>query len=106
MGSETTLDLMNVRNDTLQTAIRRNRVSFPAQAPVYPGQTRGDVQWRLAVLYFVMGWSMSEVARKYKISRERAGQIVKAWRVLSVQKGYIQTIPPPWPPGDGLAGAP
>lgn len=89
-----TMDLKVLRNPELQRAIQKNYVSFPAQAPVYNKQARADIQWRLAVLYFVHGWSLSEVARRYKISRERAGQIVKAWRVLCVESGYIQEIPP------------
>jgi hypothetical protein len=88
------MDLKILRNPELQRAIRENYVSFPAQAPVYNNQARADIQWRLAVLYFVHGWSINEVAHRYKISRERAGQIIKAWRVLSVESGYIQEIPP------------
>jgi hypothetical protein len=88
------MDLKILRNPELQRAIRENYVSFPAQAPVYNRQARADIQWRLAVLYFVHGWSINEIARRYKLSRERAGQIIKAWRVLSVESGYIQEIPP------------
>ena len=87
------MDLTTLHNNELQEAIRGNRVSFPSQAPVYNRQSRADIQWRLAVLYFVRGWSLSGVARRYGMSRERAGQIITAWRVLSVQLGYIQEIP-------------
>jgi hypothetical protein len=88
------MDLKILRNSELQRAIRGNHVSFPAQAPVYNRQSRADIHWRLAVLYFVHGWSINQVARRYKLSRERAGQIIKAWRVVSVESGYIQEIPP------------
>jgi hypothetical protein len=88
------MDLKILRNPELQRAIRGNHVSFPAQAPVYKKQARSDIQWRLAVLYFVRGWPIDKIARRYKLSRERAGQIIKAWRVLSVESGYIQEIPP------------
>jgi hypothetical protein len=88
------MDLNILRNPELQRAIRENYVSFPAQAPVYNNQARADIQWRLAVLYFVHGLSINALARRYKLSRERAGQIIKAWRVLSVERGYIQEIPP------------
>jgi hypothetical protein len=87
------MDLKILRNHELQEAVRWNYVSFPAQAPVYRGQSRPDIQWRLAVLYFVQGWSLNNVAKKYGLSRERAGQILKAWRLLSVENGYIQEIP-------------
>jgi hypothetical protein len=88
------MDLRILRNPELQRAIRENYVSFPAQAPVYSNQARADIQWRLAVLYFVRGSSIGEVPRRCKLSRERAGQIVKAWRIVSVERGYIQEIPP------------
>lgn len=87
------MDLNILRNHELQEAVRWNYVSFPAQAPVYKGQSRPDIHWRLAVLYFVHGWSLNDLAKKYGMSRERAGQIVKAWRILSVRHGYIQEIP-------------
>ena len=96
------MDLIIARNHQLQLAVRRNRVSFPSQAPAYNTQSRPDIQWRLAVLYFVQGWSLSRAAAKYGISRERAGQILKAWRVRSVQKGYIQEIPPTVVEREGL----
>jgi hypothetical protein len=88
------MDLKILRNPELQKAIRENYVSFPSQAPVFRNQPRADIQWRLAVLYFVRGWSVNEVARRYGLSRERAGQIITAWRILSVEAGYIQEIPP------------
>jgi len=87
------MDLAVLENHELQNAIKRNLVSFPSQAPVFPRQSRSDIQWRLAVLYFVHRWSLGAIARRYDLSRERAGQIVKAWRVLSVRYGYIQEIP-------------
>jgi hypothetical protein len=87
------MNLQTLKNDELRRAIRTNQVSFPAAAPVFPKQSRADIGWRLALLYFVRCWSLNDIARRYRLSRERAGQIVKIWRVLAVQSGYIQEIP-------------
>jgi hypothetical protein len=87
------MDLLILKNDHLRRAIRRNQVSFPAGAPVFPRQSRPDIAWRLALLYFIRGWSMNDLALRYQLSRERAGQIVKGWRSLAIQSGYIQEIP-------------
>jgi hypothetical protein len=87
------MDLTILENHEIQSAVQRNLVSFPSQAPVFPRQSRPEIQWKMAVLYFLRRWSLSDIARRYGLSRERAGQIVKAWRVLSVEQGYIQEIP-------------
>lgn len=87
------VDLHSLNNDELRRFIRANQVSFPAVAPVFPQQSRSDIGWRLALLYFVRCWSLSEIAARYHLSRERAGQIVKLWRMHAVQSGYIQEIP-------------
>jgi hypothetical protein len=87
------MDLVNLNNDELRRAIHTNQVSFPAEAPVFPRQTRADIGWRLALLYFVRCWSLNDIGRKYRLSRERAGQIVKVWRIHAVRSGYIQEIP-------------
>ncbi|MDE3194703.1 MAG: hypothetical protein KGN84_00040 [Acidobacteriota bacterium] len=75
-------------------AIRRNLVCFPSQAPVFGKLPRRDVQWRLAVLYFIRGWSTREIARRYGLTRERCGQIISDWRVRAVNMGYIQDVTP------------
>jgi hypothetical protein len=87
------MDLLSLNNDELRRFIRSNEVSFPAEAPVFPQLTRADIGWRLALLYFVRCWSLGEIAKRYHLSRERAGQIVKVWRSQAVKTGYIQEIP-------------
>jgi hypothetical protein len=87
------VDLSHIGNPRLQSAISRNLVSFPAQAPVFPRQSRTDIQWRVALLYFVRGWSFSDIARRYGLTRSRAGQIARDWRKACVASGYIQEIP-------------
>ena len=92
-NSTTNPDLFDLGNRGLQAAVRGNLVSFPAQAPTYERQARPDIQWRLAVLYFVHGWSQTAAGRRYGISGPRAWQILKAWRLTSLKAGYIQEIP-------------
>ena len=88
------MDLALLGNRALQVAVRRNLVCFPSQAPIFGKQPRRDVQWRLAVLYFIRGWSTREIARRYGLTRERCGQIITDWRIRAVNMGYIQDVTP------------
>jgi hypothetical protein len=72
-----------------------NLISFPGQVPVFGRHDRPDLQWRFAQLYFVLGWRCGEIAARYGVARQRAGQILKAWTARAVETGYIQVIPPP-----------
>ena len=87
------MNLSGIGNRALKSAVRRNLVSFPAQAPVFARQSRQDIQWRVALLYFVRGWSFTAIARRYRLSQERVGQIARDWRTASIKAGYIQEIP-------------
>jgi hypothetical protein len=88
------MDLALLGNRALQLAVRRNLVCFPSQAPIFGKRPRRDVQWRLAVLYFIRGWSTREIAHRYSLTRERCGQIISDWRVRAVNMGYIQDVSP------------
>jgi hypothetical protein len=87
-------DLALLGNRALQMAIRRNMVCFPAQAPIFGKPPRRQFQWRLAVLYFVRGWSTRQIALRYGLTRERCGQIISEWRIRAVNMGYIQDVTP------------
>ena len=87
-------DLALLGNRALQVAVRRNLVCFPSQAPIFGKRPQRDVQWRLAVLYFIRGWSTREIARRYGLTRERCGQIITDWRIRAVNMGYIQDVTP------------
>lgn len=89
-----TVELALLGNRTLQTLVRGNFVCFPAQAPVFGQKSRRDLQWRLAVLYFVRGWSTRTIADRYGLTRERCGQIISDWRIRAVALGYIQDVTP------------
>ncbi len=88
------MDLALLGNRALQVAVRRNLVCFPSQAPVFGKRPRRDVQWRLAVLYFIRGWPTRKIARRYGLTRERCGQIITDWRIRAVNMGYIQDVTP------------
>ncbi len=79
-------------NRILRTAIRCNLVTFPAQVPVFKKVTRPDVHARFALLYFVRGWSMSDIADRYGLGRQRVGQIITQWRICAVNQEYVQVI--------------
>lgn len=82
-----------VRLDCLRKAIRDNRVSFPAQVPIFPCQHRVEIQWRLVALYFVQGWSAVRIARRYKVSSRRVHQQLRQWVSRARTLGYLQEIP-------------
>ena len=88
------MELALLGNRTLQTLVRANFVCFPSQAPIFGQRSRRDLQWRLAVLYFVRGWSTRSIADRYGLTRERCGQIISDWRIRAVALGYIQDVTP------------
>jgi hypothetical protein len=81
------------RLDYLRKAIRNNRVSFPAQVPVFACQHRADIQWRLAGLYFVRGWSTARLGQRYKFTSRRVHQLLRQWVSRAKVLGYLQEIP-------------
>jgi two-component system, OmpR family, KDP operon response regulator KdpE len=80
--------------DQLREAIRGNRVSFPSQVPTFERHERPDLQWKLAQLYFVLGWTCERVASRYGVLESRIRQILTIWKRRAVEVGYIQYIPP------------
>jgi hypothetical protein len=88
------MNLQEIGSRALRAAIQENRVSFPAQAPVFRNHSRSDVQWRISVLYFVRGWSIRSLAERYNICSARVQQLLSSWRKYAVSASYIQEIPP------------
>jgi hypothetical protein len=78
----------------LREAIRANRVSFPSQVPTFVGYDRPDLQRQLAQLYFVLGWSCSDIGSRHGLTPGRVRRIVSAWKRGAVKALYIQYIPP------------
>lgn len=83
-----------LRIDQLREALRLNAISFPSQVPVFNRHDRPDLQWKFAQLYYVLGWSSADIAARYGIVTQRAGQVLNAWTRRAVELGYIQLIPP------------
>jgi hypothetical protein len=88
------MGLTMLGNREIQTLIRSNYVCFPAQAPIFGERSRRNLQWRLAVLYFVQGWTTRAIAERYGLRRERCGQIISDWRIRAIALGYIQDVTP------------
>ncbi len=86
-----------LENRVLRRAVQENLVTFPSQVPALGRRSRHDVQQRIVVLYFVCGWTMDNIARRYGLGRQRMGQILTEWRIRAVKEGYIQEIEPEHP---------
>ena len=84
----------DLRLDQLRSAIRANRISFPAQVPVFEKHDRPDLQRKIVQLYFVLGWKCNSIAERYGLIRQRVQQILNTWKRRAVEVGYIQHIPP------------
>ena len=77
----------------IRLAIWNQGVCFPAQVPVFMNLQRADIQWRIAVLYFVQGWSSVRIAKRYGVTSKRIGQILRQWTSLAIARGYLGLIP-------------
>ena len=95
LGLSLGVNLIKLRLDQLQEAIRSNEVSFPSQVPVFIKHADGVQQCHMVLLYFVRGWSCEKIAKRYNVTRQHIWQIVSEWRRHAVALGYLQVIPPP-----------
>jgi hypothetical protein len=78
----------------LRKAIRENRVSFPAQVPLFVRSAPQDLQCHSVQLYFLRGWTCEKIAKRYGYSRFYIWRIVNEWKQHATSAGYIQAIPP------------
>ena len=78
----------------IRTAIRKHRLSFPSQVPMFFGLYPADTQWRIVILYFVRGWSRVKIGQRYGITTRRVGQLVRRWSLMAMELGYLDHIPP------------
>jgi hypothetical protein len=81
----------NIR--VIRSAIRNQRLSFPSQVPVFKHLHRADIQWRIVLLYFVQGWPSEKIAKRYGLTRNRVGQILRQWTLRAIRRGYVERIP-------------
>ena len=61
---------------------------------MFARQYRSDVQWRIAALYFVQGWSFEQLSLRYGVTTRRIRQIIRGWTDSAIKSGYLQVIPP------------
>jgi hypothetical protein len=80
--------------DHLRAAIQANQVTFPVPVPVFVCQHKAEVQWRLAELYFVHGWSPERLGARYRVSGSRVRQSLRNWVHRARTLGYMQPVPP------------
>jgi len=90
---------------SIRFAIWSQAVSFPAQVPVFMNLHRADIQWRIAVLYFVRGWSSIRIAKRHGVTTKRVGQILRQWTSHAIARGYLGLIPSLSECAPGLRGA-
>jgi DNA-binding transcriptional regulator LsrR (DeoR family) len=88
---------LDLENKVVRQAVQENLVSFPSQVPVFGKQSRPGLQRKIVLLYFVCGWTMDDIAKRYGLGRQRMGQMITAWRIRALKEGYIQAIEPAHP---------
>src|SRR5476649_2697410 len=86
------ISIEQMRINALRTAIQTHKVGFPAQTPCF-NQSRADIQWRLAQLYYVRSWNCVQLARRYNLTRQRIEQLLAEWVDCASTLGYLQEIP-------------
>ena len=77
----------------LRAAIQNQEISFPSQVPVFPCQSRSEIQWRLVELYFIRNWSCTNLGQRYGVTMERVRQLISQWVLRAAMLGYLQEIP-------------
>jgi hypothetical protein len=85
---------VNPGTRVLRRAIRRNIVSFPSQIPSLSKQPPDGMQWRMVLLFFIHGWSLGDVAARFKVPKHRVSQILNCWSVRALALGYVEVIDP------------
>jgi hypothetical protein len=81
-------------NSALRMAIQRNLVSFPSQIPIFMKRPGGDIQERIAQLYFERGWKVRNICERYGLSKAMVQKLLWGWRIRAVAAGFIQDIHP------------
>jgi hypothetical protein len=83
--------------DKLRFAIRNNRVSFPSQVPMFSGQPKPEIQWRMAILFFIHRWSYQALSSRFGLSVSSVSVLIRQWAQRAISLGYLQEIPPSGP---------
>jgi hypothetical protein len=84
------LEQMSLRR--LRRAIQENEISFPTPVPIFPKQSRADIQWKVVELYFVHNWSPAGIGERYELTAERVRQVISQWVRRAAVLGYLQEV--------------
>ena len=76
----------------LRKAIQENDISFPVPVPIFPKQSRADIQWKLVELYFVCNWSPARIGERYQMTSERVRQVISQWVPRAAVLSYLQKV--------------
>lgn len=76
----------------LRRAVRGNAVSFPSRIPALLKTPSKDMQWRVVLLYFVLGWTSVEIAARFGVPKHRVRQILKDWSVRAFALGCMEIV--------------
>lgn len=79
----------------VRAAICQGHASFPSQVPVFRNLNRPDIQWRLVLLYFIRGWTVSAIASRYNMTRTYTQQLIRKWLVRAILLAFVEEISPP-----------
>ena len=90
------LDLKTLTLRQLRSAIRGNAVSFPSQMPLLTGRMNEN-QWRMAHLFFIAGWPLRTLGKRYNLAYWWVGKLIHEWVERAIAHGYVQEIPPEEP---------
>lgn len=88
------MDISLISNSALRVAIQRNLVSFPPQIPALMKRPGGDMQERMAQLYFALGWTVRSLGERYGLSKAMVQKLLSEWRIRAIAAGFVQEIHP------------
>src|ERR1019366_4580380 len=78
----------------LRRALRSNIVCFPSRIPILLKQPPPDMQWRMVLLFFVLGWSSARIAVRFDVPKHRIKKGLNEWSARALALGHIQIIDP------------
>lgn len=85
-------DLAMCGSALLRAALRRNLVSFPAQVPALTRSSSRHLEQKVAMLYFVNGWTVTRIGQRYGMPKKLVQNLIADWRIRAVAAGLIQEV--------------
>jgi hypothetical protein len=78
----------------LRRALRGNLVSFPSQIPILLKRPSADMQRRMVLLFFVLGWRSAKIAARFNVPKHHVWESLNEWSVRAMAVGYVRVIDP------------